>query len=117
MICRYHGTLKERESLRDRLHQSLPGRPKRLPLDVVLTTMSYFQKEKSDDRSFLRKFDFDYMIVDEGHCLKNPRGKMYRNMDKFKTLHRLLLTGKILCDLFISVDACYFISLPSLSIF
>lgn len=32
-------------------------------------------------------------MVDEGHTLKNPKGLRYRNLDKFKTSHRLLLTG------------------------
>ena len=45
------------------------------------------------DRSFLRKFQFDYMVVDEGHTLKNPKGLRYKNLNKFKTKHRLLLTG------------------------
>jgi hypothetical protein len=35
------------------------------------------------------------MVVDEAHCLKNPKGARYRNMDKFNTRRRLLLTGKI----------------------
>lgn len=33
------------------------------------------------------------MVVDEAHCLKNPKGSRYRNMDKFSTQRRLLLTG------------------------
>jgi len=33
------------------------------------------------------------MVVDEAHCLKNPKGKAYRNLDAFGTDRRLLLTG------------------------
>lgn len=33
------------------------------------------------------------MVVDEAHCLKNPKGARYKNMDKFSTGRRLLLTG------------------------
>ena len=33
------------------------------------------------------------MIVDEGHTLKNAKGLRYKNLNKFKTAHRLLLTG------------------------
>ncbi len=62
-------------------------------LDVVLTTYSYFSSENKTDRNFLRKFQFDYMIVDEGHTLKNAKGLRYKNLNKFKTEHRLLLTG------------------------
>jgi SNF2 family DNA or RNA helicase len=45
-------------------------------------------------RSFLRKFPFDYLVVDEGHTLKNPKGLRYQNLNKFQTRSRLLLTGK-----------------------
>lgn len=33
------------------------------------------------------------MVVDEAHCLKNPKGARYKNMDRFNTRRRLLLTG------------------------
>ena len=33
------------------------------------------------------------MIVDEAHCLKNQKGARYKNMDKFNSKRRLLLTG------------------------
>ena len=91
--------MQEREDLRDEMRTkylpSKSGKKAREKLDVVLTTFSYFSKEKSDDRSFLRRFHFDYMVVDEAHQLKNPKGLRYQNMDKFITSHRLLLTGKI----------------------
>jgi len=60
---------------------------------VVLAPITYFQKEKSDDRSFLRKFAWSYLIVDEAHMLKNNRGSRYKNLDRFESEHRLLLTG------------------------
>jgi hypothetical protein len=25
------------------------------------------------------------MVIDEAHCLKDPTGKRYKNLDKFKT--------------------------------
>lgn len=34
------------------------------------------------------------MVVDEAHCLKNPKGLRYKNMDAFSTDRRLLLTGE-----------------------
>jgi SNF2 family DNA or RNA helicase len=96
-IIKYHGSMAEREDIKDTMRKYLPrkdgGPVAHPPLDVVLTTFSYFSSEKTDDRNFLRKFHFDYMVVDEAHCLKNPRGLRYRNLDKFETSHRLLLTG------------------------
>ena len=82
--------MKEREELQDEMGPYLKGVQH---LDVVLTTYSYFSSENKTDRNFLRKFQFDYMIVDEGHTLKNAKGLRYKNLNKFKTSHRLLLTG------------------------
>lgn len=95
VVVKYHGSMLERVELQKKLRNSLPTAPKQLrePLDIVLTTYSYFSAEKSDDRNFLKKFNFDYMVVDEAHCLKNPKGLRYRKMDQFSTDHRLLLTG------------------------
>ncbi len=89
-VLKYHGSQKEREQIQDDMGPYLRGLQK---LDVVLTTYSYFSSENKTDRSFLRKFQFDYMVVDEGHTLKNPKGLRYKNLNKFKTKHRLLLTG------------------------
>jgi len=95
-VVKYHGTQDERSEIRESLQRRMSskrGSRKGPPVDVVLTTFSYFSSEKGDDRNFLRKFDWDYMVVDEAHCLKNPKGARYRNMDKFITERRLLLTG------------------------
>eukprot|EP00554_Chaetoceros_debilis_P002425 CAMPEP_0194085366 /NCGR_PEP_ID=MMETSP0149-20130528/17372_1 /TAXON_ID=122233 /ORGANISM="Chaetoceros debilis, Strain MM31A-1" /LENGTH=1145 /DNA_ID=CAMNT_0038768237 /DNA_START=83 /DNA_END=3520 /DNA_ORIENTATION=+ len=99
-VIKYHGSMKQRQELKSDLRKYLPKGNASLemnryakPLDVVVTTFSYFSNEKGDDRSFLRKFDWNYMVVDEAHCLKNPRGMRYKNMDCFKTERRLLLTG------------------------
>lgn len=66
---RYHGILKVREEIKDELWNYRPNSPNAGELDVVLTTFSYFSSEKQDDRNFLRKFKFDYLIIDEvRHC-------------------------------------------------
>lgn len=94
---RYHGSMSERERLKDNFEQRLPRRKKQnnasCDIDVVLTTFSYFSGNKADDRVFLRRFDYDYMVVDEAHVLKNPDSNAYQNIDKLETAHRLLLTG------------------------
>lgn len=61
-------------------------------LDIVLVSLTSFQKEKSEDRAFLRKIDFDYLVVDEAHGLSNAKSIRYKSLDKMKTMHRLLLT-------------------------
>ena len=37
--------------------------------------------------------DWDYVILDEGHCIKNPTTKMTKAMHALPSTHRLLLTG------------------------
>jgi SWI/SNF-related matrix-associated actin-dependent regulator 1 of chromatin subfamily A len=93
-VIKYHGSQKEREEIKDHLRQFLPGKRLRGPqLDVILTPMTYFQKEKSIDRSFLNKFKYDYLVVDEAHMLKNSQSTRYKMLNKVVTHHRLLLTG------------------------
>jgi len=102
VVVKYYGNQTEREEIRQEMeHNHLVYSPKEqkfvnggAPLDVVLTTFSYFSSDSNKlDRTFLKKFDFDYLVVDEGHTLKNSKGLRYKNMNKFKTSHRLLLTG------------------------
>ena len=94
-VVKYHGSMAEREEIQDYLRQFLSGKARRRgeSLDVILAPLTYFQKEKSDDRSFLRKFKFDYLVCDEGHLLKNHQGQRYKTLDRFRTNHRLLLSG------------------------
>eukprot|EP00934_Nitzschia_sp_Nitz4_P007849 Nitzschia sp. Nitz4//scaffold2_size372955//31330//34835//NITZ4_000361-RA/size372955-augustus-gene-0.353-mRNA-1//1//CDS//3329546590//7839//frame0 len=96
-VVKYHGSLAEREEIQDTLRDYLPrvvgGKPRKNSLDVILAPVTYFQKEKSDDRRFLNKFKFDYLVVDEAHMLKNSQSLRYRMLDRVSTQHRLLLTG------------------------
>ncbi|XP_060582151.1 lymphocyte-specific helicase-like isoform X2 [Ruditapes philippinarum] len=45
------------------------------------------------DRPALTKFDWTYMIIDEGHRMKNRHCRLARELKVFTTAHRLLLTG------------------------
>lgn len=104
-VVKYHGTMDERMEIQSRLKQFLPNKSndlkeKAAPFDVIIAPVTYFQQEKSDDRYFLKKFNYEYLIVDEAHLLKNSRGMRYKSLDRFKTSHRLLLTVNIV--LFVS---------------
>ena len=65
-VVKFHGSLEDREYMKDYLRNFLPGKRKRRAfdesLDVILVPVTYFQKEKSEDRSFLRKFRYNYMM-------------------------------------------------------
>lgn len=94
-VVKFYGTMAEREEIKNHLRQylSVRGRNGDETLDVILVPITYFSKEKSDDRSFLKKFRYDYLVCDEAHLIKNHEGQRYRTLDKFKTKHRLLLSG------------------------
>lgn len=48
-----------------------------------------------DDRSFLRKLNCNYVVLDEGHMLKNMQSQRYQGLMKMK-VGTLLLCGKVL---------------------
>ena len=98
-VVKYHGNMNERQDIQTHLRKYLPGnqRTNSDQLDIIIAPVTYFQQEKSDDRYFLKKFQYDYMIVDEAHLLKNSRGMRYKSLDRFKTMHRLLLTVRSCC--------------------
>ncbi|CAB3401145.1 unnamed protein product [Caenorhabditis bovis] len=57
---------------------------------VLLTTFEYVLKEKA----LLSKLRWKYMIIDEGHRLKNSNCKLTSLLNThFQTQHRLLITG------------------------
>lgn len=45
------------------------------------------------DRPVLKIFDWTYMIVDEGHRIKNKNCRLIRELKAYRNAHRLLLTG------------------------
>lgn len=58
--------------------------------NVLLTTYEYIIKDKSS----LRKLEWQYAIVDEGHRMKNAQSKFAVTLGtQYTTLHRVLLTG------------------------
>ena len=61
-----------------------------LQFNVVLTTYEYIMKGKA----LLAKFTWQYIIIDEGHRIKNADSKLAILLGhKYKSKNRLLLTG------------------------
>lgn len=59
-------------------------------LNVLLTTYEYIMKDKNS----LRKITWQYIIVDEGHRMKNAQSKFAQTLGTIYTSkHRILLTG------------------------
>ncbi|WAR17517.1 DDM1-like protein [Mya arenaria] len=88
-ILFYHGTREERARLTNKMkkkHEVLPG-IKIQP--IVITSYDIAMR----DRANLQRFEWTFMIVDEGHRLKNTECRLLKELKQYKNTHRLLLTG------------------------
>lgn len=68
------------------------------PFDVLLTTYTLFERDSTDcklDRSFLRKWGWGYLVMDEAHALKNRDSIRSRKLRAVAECcsHRIMLTG------------------------
>lgn len=82
----YYGSLQEREELRDIL-ESNSGK-----YDVIVTTYNLAAGNKYDV-SFLKNRNFNVVVYDEGHMLKNSTSERFAKLMKIRANFRLLLTG------------------------
>ncbi|XP_038721523.1 uncharacterized protein LOC120013703 isoform X1 [Tripterygium wilfordii] len=80
----YSGPPEERRRLfKERiLHQKF---------NVLLTTYEYLMNKH--DRPKLSKVHWHYIIIDEGHRIKNASCKLNAELKHYRSSHRLLLTG------------------------
>ncbi|KAI7781398.1 chromatin remodeling factor 5-1 [Diaporthe eres] len=90
-VLMYHGSPKERENLRKtKLFPNLDrmGKPtNRFP--VVCTSYEMVIK----DSSSLSRIQWEFIIVDEGHRLKNAEARLFQEICKFRSATRFLITG------------------------
>ncbi|KAL3578217.1 hypothetical protein D5086_019721 [Populus alba] len=78
----YDGCLEERKAIREQL--SREGN-----LQVLITHYDLIMR----DKAFLKKIQWQYMIVDEGHRLKNHECALAKTIGGYQMKRRLLLTG------------------------
>ncbi|KAF3044952.1 hypothetical protein E8E11_002388 [Didymella keratinophila] len=84
-VLLYHGDKKERERLR-KMRLKNPG-TKNFP--VVVTSYEICM----NDRKFLTHFGWQFIIIDEGHRIKNLDCRLIRELQQFQSANRLLITG------------------------
>lgn len=84
-VLLYHGAKKERENLR-KTRLKNPG-TKDFP--VVVTSYEICM----NDRKFLTHFGWQFIIIDEGHRIKNLDCRLIRELQQFQSANRLLITG------------------------
>lgn len=82
----YHGDKKERNELRNK-HMPRSIGPK---FPIVVTS---YEVALNDARKILRHYNWKYMVVDEGHRLKNSKCKLLKELKYLPVENKLLLTG------------------------
>lgn len=87
-VVTYHGSQADRAEKRRYLRRNMHE------VDIIFSTYTIFERDSgSDDRVFLSNQLFDYLILDEAHCIKNSGSSRYYNLNKLSAKHRLLLSG------------------------
>eukprot|EP01050_Picozoa_sp_SAG11_P014906 SAG11_NODE_1882_length_4128_cov_2.284438_6_plen_309_part_00 len=94
-VYKYHGSQEERAVLRDQLKRDQSAQ-----YDAILVVpYSLFQGNSSDskaERGWLAKLPMNYMVLDEGHAVKNAASARYRRLQRMQSDHKLLLTGTLI---------------------
>jgi ATP-dependent DNA helicase len=87
-VIRYHGTAADREAMMRGPMNPKERRNKSFP--VIITS---YETAIRDLNKLTKLSDYAYVIVDEGHRLKNHRCMLIQSLKSIKTNNRLLLTG------------------------
>lgn len=82
----YYGSQSEREDMRYMLSEKWDN------IDVVVTTYNLATSSK-EDLAFLKSANFNVIVYDEGHMLKNSTTERFQKLMKLRAEFRLLLTG------------------------
>ncbi|KAK9678261.1 hypothetical protein RND81_11G199700 [Saponaria officinalis] len=82
----YHGDKKERTELR------LKHMPKNIGPKFPIIVTSY-EVALTDAGKYLRHYKWKYVVVDEGHRLKNANCKLVKELKRLPIENKLLLTG------------------------
>lgn len=85
----YHGSKLEREEMRAKALKTGPGG--RVPETFPVIVTSY--EIVIADSKFLSKYKFKYIVVDEGHRLKNFDCRLIRELKTIPAENKLLLSG------------------------
>ncbi|KAK3688224.1 SNF2 family N-terminal domain-containing protein [Podospora appendiculata] len=89
-VVMYHGTPQERnEIFKTKITRHLHGGRPTNTFPVVCTSYEMVLK----DRAALSKINWEFIIIDEGHRMKNFDSKLFRELKTFTSATRLLITG------------------------
>ncbi|KAL8687210.1 MAG: hypothetical protein Q9218_006552 [Villophora microphyllina] len=85
-VVMYHGNPQTRAQIR---RQQLKGNAKSDAFPVVCTSYEICMR----DKKYLANYQWRYIVVDEGHRLKNFNCKLVKELKQYKSESRLILTG------------------------
>jgi ATP-dependent DNA helicase len=86
----YHGTPQQRNDIfKTKIMRHLQGGRPTNKFPVVCTSYEMVLK----DRAALSKINWEFIIIDEGHRMKNFDSKLFRELKSFTSATRLLITG------------------------
>lgn len=84
-VVLYHGSKQEREEIRKKKLRN----PSNADFPVVCTSYEICM----NDRKFLANYGWKYIIIDEGHRIKNLNCRLIRELQSYQSANRLLITG------------------------
>jgi len=84
-VILYHGSKAEREEIRRKKFKN-PGSPE---FPIVVTSYEICM----NDRKFLANFGWTFLVIDEGHRIKNLDCRLIRELQNYRSANRLLITG------------------------
>lgn len=88
-VVLYHGNPAEREEIRSKKLRTKNHRNIGPEFPIVCTSYEIIM----NDRKYLASYDWKYIVVDEGHRLKNFNCRLVKELEKYSSANRLLLTG------------------------
>ncbi|KAH9826094.1 SNF2 family N-terminal domain [Teratosphaeria destructans] len=84
-VVLYHGSKQEREEIRRKRLRS----PGSADFPVICTSYEICM----NDRKHLAHFGWKFIIIDEGHRIKNLNCRLIRELQSYQSANRLLITG------------------------
>lgn len=84
-VVLYHGSKQEREEMRRKQLRN----PSSKDFPVICTSYEICM----NDRKHLSHFGWKFIIIDEGHRIKNMNCKLIRELQSYQSANRLLITG------------------------
>ncbi|QSZ33577.1 hypothetical protein DSL72_005145 [Monilinia vaccinii-corymbosi] len=89
-VLLYHGTPRQRKDLfRTQMMKHIKGGRPDEKFPVVCTSPEIVLRDHAD----LSKINWEFIIIDEGHRMKNSESKLFQTLRTFTSATRLLITG------------------------